>query len=149
VLAVRLEPLLGAAQARAGVVMTDIRGHWATPWILAVVRAGVMEPLPNHTFEPAQRVRRADFAQIVHRVLTLAAARNPAMPAGWRGARVSIADLPATHPAYPAVSAAVAAGVLALSDAGQFEPGRPVTGRELVDAVARLESVAGIGTRRR
>jgi tetratricopeptide (TPR) repeat protein len=91
--------------AAQGVLLTDIRGHWATEWILAVVRAGVMEAFPNHTFQPAQRLRRADFAQIALRVLNVAAARRPATPAAWRTARVAVADLPATHPAYPAVSA--------------------------------------------
>ena len=78
VLGVRLAALLAPAGDRPGVLVTDVRTHWAATWILAVVRAGVMEPLPNHTFQPQQRVRRVDLAQIVGRVLALIAARRPA-----------------------------------------------------------------------
>jgi tetratricopeptide (TPR) repeat protein len=149
VLGVRLNDLLASAQSRQGVVLTDIRGHWATPWILTVVRAGVMEPLPNHTFEPAARLRRADFAQIVLRVLNLAATRAPGTPSSWRGARVAVSDVPATHPAYPAVSAAVAAGILRLDAGDAFAPGRPVTGPELLEAAGRLEAAIGAAPGRR
>jgi tetratricopeptide (TPR) repeat protein len=149
VLGVRLRDLLGSVQPRQGVLLTDIRGHWATEWILAVVRAGVMEAFPNHTFQPAQRLRRADFAQIALRVLNVAAASRPATPAAWRTARVAVADLPATHPAYPAVSATIAAGVLGVDGNGNFEPNRALTGAELVDAAARLEGLAGAGAHRR
>jgi tetratricopeptide (TPR) repeat protein len=149
VLGVRLNDLLASAQSRQGVVLTDIRGHWATPWILTVVRAGVMEPLPNHTFDPAARLRRADFAQIVLRVLNLAAPRAPGAPSSWRGARVAVSDVPATHPAYPAVSAAVAAGILRLDAGDAFAPSRPVTGPELLEAAGRLEAVIGAAPGRR
>ena len=149
VLGVRLRGFLDANRQRQSVLLTDVRGHWAAPWILEVVRAGVMEPLPNHTFEPAQRMRRADFAQVIWRVLNQSAGRSPNAPAAWRGARVAIADVPPTHPVYPAVSAAVASGVLALDPGGAFAPTRSITGQELTDAVARLESLVASGSRRR
>ena len=50
-------------------VVTDLRGHWAERWILAAVRAGVMDTQPNYTFQPSARVRRGDLAQTVSRVL--------------------------------------------------------------------------------
>ena len=40
---VRLDALLKRRAARDAVVITDMRGNWAAPWILAVARAGVME----------------------------------------------------------------------------------------------------------
>ncbi len=42
-----------------GGVVTDARGHWAAPWIMAVVRAGIMEPYPNHAFQPRGVVQAA------------------------------------------------------------------------------------------
>jgi Tfp pilus assembly protein PilF len=137
---VRLEPLLAATRQRQTVV-TDIRGHWAQPWILAAVRAGVMDTQPNYTFQPAARVRRGDLAQVVSRVLGLIAARNPAR-AKWSNAVVTIADVATGHLSYPAVSQAIAAGVMTTDQTGAFQLLRPVTGAEVVEIVARLEALA-------
>jgi tetratricopeptide (TPR) repeat protein len=146
VLGVRLAGLLASAREGQGLLVTDVRTHWAAPWILAVVRAGVMEPLPNHTFQPQQRVRRVDLAQIASRVLALVAVRRPASASEWQSARVQASDVPPTHPTYPAVSQVVAAGVLPLAD-GTFAPARPVSGAELTAAADRLEALAGASVR--
>ena len=49
--------------------MTDTRGYWAEPWITQVARAGVIEPFPNHTFQPRTLLRRADLATAVSRLV--------------------------------------------------------------------------------
>src|SRR5688572_11243432 len=56
----RLDALLAAAPAQA-VVITDARNHWASEWIMATARAGVIEPYENHTFQP----RNADRKSVV------------------------------------------------------------------------------------
>ena len=148
VLGNRLSGLLAPAGNRQGVLVTDVRTHWAATWILAVVRSGVMEPLPNHTFQPQQRVRRVDLAQIASRVLTLISARWPGAAAAWQAAGVRIADVSPSHPTYPAVSQSVAAGVLPLAG-DAFTPLRPVTGAELLAAVDRLDALARTPAARR
>lgn len=136
-LGVRVLPALPSQRQRAGVVVTDARSHWAATWILSVTRAGLMDVYPNHTFQPASVVRRVDLAAAVSRVLT-AIGPDPARPAR----RQAIADMPADHLSYPAVSAAVSAGVLPLLEGGAFRPSRVVTGAEALDVVGRLEALA-------
>lgn len=138
---VRLAPLLAKAPPRQAVV-TDVRGHWAQPWIMAAVRAGVMDIQPNYTFQPGARVRRGDLAQTVSRVLSLIATAKPAASQAWQAARLKIADLGPGHLNYPAVSQAVAAGVMRLDESGSFQLLRPVTGAEVVEVVGRLEALA-------
>ena len=46
-LGVRLEDLLRRARAANTAVMTDVRGNWAGPWILAVTRAGRHGSVPQ------------------------------------------------------------------------------------------------------
>lgn len=138
---VRLAPILARVRPRQ-VVVTDVRTHWAQEWITSVVRAGVMDPQPNYTFQPGARMRRGDLAQVVGRVLNLIAAARPQAASAWQGRKQKIADVPPGHLSYPAVSAAVAAGVLPLTADGTFQLLRPVTGAELVDAIARLEALA-------
>jgi tetratricopeptide (TPR) repeat protein len=138
---VRLPSLVARAPVRPGVLITDARGHWARTWILAVVRAGIMEEYPNHTFRPRAMLRRADFAQAAGRVLDLVAAQLGGSPP-WRGARPQITDLPPGHLGYPAAALVVAAEVMALDTDGAFRPSRPVTGEEALRAMTRLEDLA-------
>jgi tetratricopeptide (TPR) repeat protein len=138
---VRLEPLVASVQPRQ-VVITDVKGHWAQPWITAVVRAGVMETQPNYTFQPGAQVRRGDVALTVNRALALIARQHPQLAGKWQNARLQISDLPPGHLSYPAVSAAVAAGVMRLQPDGSFQLLRPVTGAEAVEIVGRLQALA-------
>jgi len=139
-IAVRLEALLARAAQRQ-VVITDVRGHWAQTWIEAVVRASVMDTLPNYQFDPGGTVRRGDLARTVSRVLSLIGALRPAAAAKWVNAQTAVSDVPPAHLSYPAVSVAVASGVMPL-DGGAFGLLQPVTGAEAIDAVSRLEALA-------
>ena len=139
---VRLNALLKSASREEAVVVTDARSHWASPWIMAVVRAGVMEPYPNHAFAPRGVVRRLDLAQAASRVLGLIAQRRPAQARAWQAARPRFADLPVDYLGYPAVAMVVGAGVMPLADGAAFGPTRIVTGSEAIDVVTRLEVLA-------
>jgi tetratricopeptide (TPR) repeat protein len=136
---IRLEPLLARAQPRQAII-TDIRGHWAQSWIAPVVRSGVMDTLANYEFEPSRQVRRGELAATVSRLLTLVAAARPELAKKWQGVRVAINDVAPTHLSYPAVSAAVASGVMSLT-AGNFELLRPVSGAEAIEIISRLEAL--------
>ena len=133
---VRLEPLLKSARPRT-VVVTDVRGHWAQSWIDAVLAAGVLDPFENHTFQPRQRVRRADLAGAVSRLVELVAANDATLKARI-AQRPKIADIGPAHLSYAAVSVAVASGVLPLLDGDRFQVGRAVTGAEAIEAVDRI-----------
>jgi tetratricopeptide (TPR) repeat protein len=145
---VRLAPLVQGRGRDVGVI-TDIRAFWGEPWVLTVVRAGVMEPLPNHTFQPRAVVRRVEFAQVISRLLTRVAAIAPSRANAWRDARGRFTDLAAGHIAYPAASAAVASGVLTTVGDGSFEPSRVVTGAEAIEAITRLQALATTDPRAR
>jgi hypothetical protein len=123
-------------------VLTDLGTHWARPWILATLRAGVLEAYPNHTFQPAGRVSRADLAQAIGRALGLLAAQGDRRAESWQHAEPEFADVPKAHPAYRAAAQATAAGVL-LQVNGEFGPTRPMSGQDVLDAVSRLQRLAG------
>jgi tetratricopeptide (TPR) repeat protein len=142
---VRLGPLL-QARRRDAVLITDLRTSWASAWIIAVARAGVMEPFANHAFQPRSVVRRSDLAQAVARVLSRIAVRSPARARAWESARGAFSDLSPGHLAYPAASVAVAAGVMSVGEDKAFQPSRPVTGAGGIDAIARLETLAGLSS---
>lgn len=137
----RLERFIAAAPQRPPVIMNDIRGHWANAYIQSVTRARIMDAFSNYTFQPDAIVRRGDFAQAVSRGLGVIAARRPDTAAQWRDAHPALSDVPPGHLAYPAVSVAVASGVMP-APGGRFDLTRPVTGAEAIEALARLQALA-------
>ena len=137
---VRLEPMVRNAPARQ-VVVTDIRGHWAAPWIAQVAGAGIMPPFENHTFQPNAAVRRGDLAVAVSRLLTLIASSD----AGLRsrlGQRPAIADMNPRHVQYAAAANAVSSGVMPLLDGSRFQVGRSVSGSEAVDVLDKVRALS-------
>lgn len=140
IIGIRLEALVARARPRQ-VIITDIRRHWAQVWITAVVRASIMDTLVNYEFQPGQRIRRGDVAENVSRILTLIAAEKPEAAKQWQGARVQVTDVPSGHLSYPAVSVAVAAGVMPLVNGG-FDVLHGVSGAEAFEIVGRLEALA-------
>ena len=141
---VRLAPLLTGPRSRDAALITDVRNHWAATWIVAVARAGIMEPFANHAFQPRTLVRRSDLAQAAARLLARIAAERPDPRPSWDGARLKFSDLAPGHLAYPAASAAVAAGVMKTGPDDTFQPSRPVSGAEAIEAVDKLQALAGL-----
>ncbi len=139
---VRLEALVKRAPRRAAAVMTDVRSHWAFPWLIPVTQAGLMEVYPNNTFQPGAIVRRGDLSAAASRILTVIAAEKPAIGAGWRSARPRFSDLPPGNLNYPAAAHAVAAGVIQTIDTDSFQVSRAVTGQEAISAIDRLLALA-------
>src|SRR5262249_12979574 len=90
-IAVRLSTIAQAARRPDAIVITDVQAHWAAPWIIAVARAGVMDPFDNHTFQPNAVVRRTDLAVAMSRLLTRLGTQDPARGRNWTAARVRFA----------------------------------------------------------
>jgi tetratricopeptide (TPR) repeat protein len=135
---IRLEPVLRLAVVQP-IVITDARTHWAADWIMAAAQAGVMEPYENHTFQPRNPVMRSDLAMAVARLLKIVASGRPALLKDWQGRQQKMADVGVSNLHYADASLSVAAGILPLTDSGQFQLSRPVSGAEAVDAISRLE----------
>jgi tetratricopeptide (TPR) repeat protein len=137
---VKLTGVLQTIRARDPGVVTDVRGNWAEPWIMAATRAGIMDPLPNHTFQPRAIVRRVDLAEAVGRLIESIAA--PQTVASWRASHPVFSDLAESHLAYPSVSIAIASGVMERGRDSSFQPSRVVTGAEAAQAIDRLRALA-------
>jgi tetratricopeptide (TPR) repeat protein len=140
---VRLGRLLPPPERTDRVLVSDATNHWASTWIIAVARAGVMEPYANHAFVPRAVVRRIDLSQAVSRLLARIVTRNPSQARAWESARLKFSDLATTHLAHRDASQAVASGVMKKGPGQSFQPLKAVTGSEATDAVRRLDVLAG------
>ena len=141
-LGVRFETLLRGAPA-VPLVITDLHDDWTRPRITSITSAGVMEPYPNHTFQPSAPAVRADMAAASLRLLALAAPTRPALRKLLQE-RPVIADVSPSHPLYSAAASAVASGALPLADGGRFEASRALAGAEASAAVRRLRAVMAL-----
>src|SRR5712692_4245012 len=103
-----------------------------------------MDPFANHAFQPRTVLRRTDLALAAARLLARVAAQAPARGKAWEGARLKFSDLSAGHLAYPAASAAVAAGVMKAGPENSFQPSRPVSGADAIDTIAKIGALAGL-----
>src|SRR5262245_194771 len=137
---IRLEDLLRQAP-RTTEVITDTAGDWAAQWITEVAAAAVMPAFDNHTFQPRAAVRRVDLAEAVNALLRIASRTRPVLQARM-AARPTIPDVSTSHLNYPAVAAAVSAGVLPLVEEGRFDTERPVSGADAIAAIDRLRALA-------
>ncbi len=144
-IAVRFDASLAAAPQRRVPVLTDVRGHWAAPWIVAAIRAGVIDPLPNHTFQPRATVRRGELAIVLSRLLGVVLAGRPVPAPAVGAAAPHIVDVPPSHLMYAAVARVVAAGVLPLLPGDTFEVSRAVSGADAIAALDRVQALAGTG----
>jgi tetratricopeptide (TPR) repeat protein len=116
-------------------VAVDISGSWAAEEVATIVGLGIMDVYPNHTFQPRATVRRGELARILARVLTRLGWRGPAGP--------SPSDMQPSHLDYDAVRQVTGAGLMSLGMGGEFQPWRPVTGREAAEAVESLARLVG------
>lgn len=141
-IAIRLADRLESFPRSEPGVLTDIRGSWAERWIMAVARAGIMEPFANHTFQPRAVVRRADLAPIASRLVVRLS--EPQQARSWQAARTTFTDLSPGHLAYPAASTAVASGVMRPSADGAFRPNEAVSGTEAIAVVDGIQRLSGV-----
>ena len=96
----------------------------------------------GNRFEPERIVRRGDLADVVAGALDLIAEIDPEAARRWRLARVGFSDMNPGHLNYEGATQAIAAGVLRIAGDERFDPTRPVSGPEAVDAVEQLARLA-------
>ena len=91
---------------------TDINGHWAAAFIQELVRQGILNGFPDHTFRPDTNMTRAQFAAVVTRAFN-PPAKRPA---------IKFIDLSETFWAYSAIQQAYQGGFLSGFPNKTFRP---------------------------
>ena len=113
-------------------IVTDIQDLPARSEIQTVVGTGLIEPLPNHTFEPGAPVTRGEVAMAfsrLSRLLNLAPSTAPPTAAP---------DLAPSNAQYADIELVLGHGVMTLEDSGSFNVNGVVSGRDAVRSAERL-----------
>jgi hypothetical protein len=90
---------------------TDIEGHWAKNWIEGVIKAGAIDPFPDHTFRPDEQITRANYAMFLQNVL-IAATADQSLATKYIGTTSRFPDVNPSHYAYNAICLTVDRGIM-------------------------------------
>jgi hypothetical protein len=55
---------------------TDVKGHWAEPYISALVGKGIISGYPDGNFRPEARITRAEICAVISRAMDLSPGSN-------------------------------------------------------------------------
>lgn len=103
------EPLMPAA-------LSDVRGHWAEPFIRAMVDQNLLQGFSDGSFQPNAAVSRAEYAVMIAKAFE-PVARNPAP---------NFQDLGENFWAKTPITRATQGGFLAGYSNSRFQPDRPI-----------------------
>ncbi|EAW33404.1 DUF1565 domain-containing protein [Lyngbya sp. PCC 8106] len=97
--------------------LSDLRGHWAQPYIEALVTQGIMSGFEDGSFRPDEPITRVQFATIVQKAFSPA----PQQPA------TNFSDVSQNFWGYNAIQTAYRAGFLSGYPDGKFKPNEQLT----------------------
>jgi len=122
----------------------DIADHVLKTDIEAVMEHGIkgLEPYPDHTFKPDQKIARAEYAIMIEDIL-IKATGDEELATKHIGGPSPFPDLRNDLPYYNAVMVCTTRGIMETKDiaTGEFDPMGSVSGSDALLIIRRLESV--------
>lgn len=109
---------------------TDTTGHWAAPFIQALVSRNLVSGFPDGTFKPEAPITRAQYAAVISNAFNLPAKQPVA----------TFSDVPQSFWAFPFIREANQMGFISGFPDGSFRPDQNLT---RVQAIVSL--VSGLG----
>jgi tetratricopeptide (TPR) repeat protein len=119
--------------------ITDVDGgHWARGYIELVTRLSLMQPFPDRTFRPADRVDRATYAMTIQEILVLASGDETTRKK-FIGSVSPFPDVRNDHFAFNAIMLVTTRGLLeAEKQSGAFRLTDPVSGPDALLSLRKL-----------
>jgi tetratricopeptide (TPR) repeat protein len=111
---------------------TDIADNWLKPSIETILRLQVrgLEAGPDHTFEPAKLITKAEFALMLEDIL-IKVSGDEKLATKYIGAQSLFPDVRSDHYAFNAIMVVTSRGFIEADKAtGEFRPGDPVSGAD-------------------
>ena len=107
---------------------SDVRGHWAAPYIDALADRGLVKGYDNGLYRPDQSINRAQFAAMVAASFSRLPARKPA---------TRFVDVPGHHWASNAIAQAQRQGFIGGYPDQTFRPEQPMARAQAIVAMAQ------------
>jgi len=111
-------------------IIIDIATSWASRYILQVTASGIMDVYPNHTFQPARIINRAEMAEILIRLVDYLTLFGYSFIQHIPEERIQISDVSFDNYYYRPILKIVSYDIMGLTSERIFNPDRPVSGFE-------------------
>ena len=120
---------------------TDVaENFWAKNWIADIVKIGGMEPFPDHTFRPTEKINRANYAMVMQGIL-VAATGSPALATKYVGGESRFPDVRSDHFGYNSMALMVDRGIMnADKMSGAFNPEGYMSGADALLAIRDFQN---------
>ncbi len=119
---------------------TDIQNHWAKNWIEDIIKLGVMDVFPDHTFRPDDKITRSNYAMFLQNILVTVTG-DDALATKYIGTPSRFPDVNATHYAYNAICLCVDRGIMKANTMdGAFGMSQPVSGADALLIIRELQN---------
>ncbi|MFH1942241.1 MAG: tetratricopeptide repeat protein [bacterium] len=119
---------------------TDIGTHWAKNWIENVIKAGAIDPFPDHTFRPDEKITRSHYAMFIQNII-VAVQGDASLATKYIGTPSRFPDVNASHYAYNAVCLAVDRGIMKADTIdGAFGMSKPVSGADALLIIREFQN---------
>lgn len=112
---------------------TDIEGHWAIPFIFALVSRQFISGFPDGTFQPEMQINRAQYAALIAKTFSLPTRRT----------EILFRDVPSNFWAAGAINKAAAMGFIAGFPDGTFRGDQPLTKVQAIVSIVNGLSLSG------
>ena len=118
---------------------SDAKDHWAASWIKDVMDKGIMEAMPDHTFQPDHKVTRAEYAQMLLRVLVLISNDESLYTKHFGEESSMFPDIRTDHFAYNALALCATRGILKAEMNGEIGYNKTVSGAEALLIIRQFQ----------
>ena len=122
----------------------DIAEHVLRTDIESVMELGIkgLEPYPNHTFKPDEKIARAEYAMMIEDIL-IKVTGDQKVATKFIGSPSPFPDLRSDLPYYNAVMVSTTRGIMQTKDmaTGEFDPMGSVSGADALLIIRRLGAV--------
>ncbi len=137
---------LEATQVTKMAAATDIKGHWAEPWLRDIIQAQIsgLEPYPDHTFRPDEPINRANYAQVMQGIMILVTG-DESLATKYVGEQSRFPDVSGTNFAYNAMALMVDRGIMKADKiSGAFKPKETMSGADALLAIRDFQNALRI-----
>ncbi len=122
--------------------VTDLEGHWAKNFVTDIVSLDIrgLEPYPDHTFHPDDRINRGEYAMMVEDII-IAILGDESLATKHVGTETRFPDVNPSHPAYNAVCNAIDKNVMDAAMNGEFRMADHVSGADALLVIRKLKEL--------
>jgi len=129
------------AETQKMAAYTDVPDNfWAKNWITDIVKIGGMEPFPDHTFRPSEKITRANYATVMQGIL-IAATGDKALATKYVGGESRFPDVRSDHFAYNSMALMLDRGIMTADKmSGAFNPEGHMSGADALLAIRDFQN---------